>query len=154
MYLFINALILALLVPTGGANLVEDGPTCRAELHGRNLLTTVELPTGVAVEGPWRVMDQAGQSDTTAVVLVAVLDHVVETDGLTGSRSVFPFPRPVRLAFEGNTREDVMRRAARVWCATVMRAQQNRELDHLTETTHRRITALPRVRDAAASEAA
>ena len=149
MYLFINVLILALLVPTGGTYIAEDGPTCRAELNGHNLLTIVELPTGVAVEGPWRVTQGTDELGAKSIVLVATLDHVIETDEITGSRSVIPFPQPVRLAFEGNTREEAAHRAARVWCVTVMRAQENQELDHLPEATPRRITAVPRALDAA-----
>lgn len=149
MYMFINVLILTLLVPTGGAYIAEDGPTCRAKLNGRNLLTIVELPTGVAVEGPWRVAQGTDGLGAKSIVLVATLDHVIETDELTGSRNVIPFPQPVRLAFEGHTREEAAHRAARVWCVTVMRAQENRELDHLPEAAHRRITAVPRAIDAA-----
>jgi hypothetical protein len=62
---------------------------------------------------------------------------------------VFPFPQPVRLAFEGDTREEAAHRAARVWCVTVMRAQENQGLDHLPEATPRRITAVPHALDAA-----
>lgn len=149
MYLFINVLILALLVPTGGTYIAEDGPTCRAELNGHKLLTIVELPTGVAVEGPWRVTQGTDELSAKAIVLVATLDHVIETDEITGSRSVIPFPQPVRLAFEGHTREEAAHRAARVWCVTVMRAQENQALDHLPEAAPRRITVVPRALDAA-----
>ena len=144
MYLFINALILALLVPAGGANVADAGPTCRAELKGSNLLTVVELPTGVAVEGPWRVMHQAAESSAERFTVLATLDHVVEKDGLTGGRSVIPFPQPVRLAFEGTTQAEAVKRAAHVWCVTVMKAQENRKLDHLAEPVRHQIAALPR----------
>ena len=143
MYLFINALILALLVPADGANLAEAGPTCRAELQGLNLLTVVELPTGVAVEGPWRITHQADESKDHRFTVLATLDHVVERDALTGGRSVISFPQPVRLAFAGNSQEEAVRRAAHVWCVTVMQAQENRKLDHLAEPVRHRIAALP-----------
>ncbi|HEX6309062.1 MAG TPA: hypothetical protein VFZ69_12785 [Longimicrobiales bacterium] len=146
MYLFMNALILALLVPAGGAH-IEAGPSCRAELKGVNLLTVMELPNGVAVEGPWRVRDRSQQSARHYTV-VATLDHVVEKDALTGDRSVIPFPEPVQLAFEGDSQEEVVRRAARVWCVTVMRAQENQSLDRMVEPTGARITALPRLAEA------
>ena len=149
MYLFINALILALLLPASGAHVAEAGPTCRAELKGLNLLTIIELPSGVAVEGPWRITPAGDEISRTRYNVVATLDHVVEKDGLTGDRQVIPFPQPVRLAFEGDTQEEVVRRAARVWCVTVMRAQENQSLDRLSGPTETRITALPRKLDAA-----
>src|SRR5690606_16440088 len=136
-----NALILALLIPTGGAHMAEAGPTCRAELKGVNLLTVVELPNGLVVEGPWRI-DQHS-SGNSPFGMIATLDHVIERDALTGSRNVIPFPEPVQLAFEGKTQEEVVQRAARVWCVTVMRAQENQRPDQLSEPTAARITALP-----------
>lgn len=142
MYLFMNALIMALLIPAGGANMAHEGPTCRAEIKGLNLLTVVELPTGVAVEGPWRITHQGDEDSTSRFKVLATLDHVVETDALTGGRSVIPFPQPVRLAFEGDTQEEAVRRAARVWCVTVMRAQENQMLDQLAQPTQTRITAI------------
>jgi hypothetical protein len=149
MYLFINALILALLVPAGGASVAEAGPTCRAELKGSSLLTVVELPTGVAVEGPWRVMQQQDEAKDHRFTVLATLDHVIEKDALTGGRNVIPFPQPVRLAFEGNSQEAAVRRAAHVWCVTVMKAQENQKLDHLAEPVRHRIAALPERLDAA-----
>lgn len=148
MYLFINALIVALLMPTGGTNLAVETPSCRAEIRGQSLVTVVELPTGVAVEGPWKI-SQATDESGEAVRVLATLDHVVETDALTGGRNVIAFPRPVSLQFEGRSQEDVVRRAARVWCVTVMRAQENQTLDMLEDRAPERIAALARARDAA-----
>lgn len=142
MYLFINALIMALLVPAGATSLAHEGPTCRAEIKGLNLLTVVELPTGLAVEGPWRITHQGDEQSSSHFKVLATLDHVIETDALTGGRNVIRFPQPVRLSFEGETQEDAVRRAARVWCVTVMRAQENQMLDRMAEPTHTRITAL------------
>jgi hypothetical protein len=149
MYLFINALILALLVPPSGASLTEAGPTCRAELKGLSLLTIVELPTGVAVEGPWRITHRGNEHGGAPFTVLATLDHVIETDALTGGRNVIPFPQPVQLEFEGETQEEAVRRAARIWCVTVMRAQENQMLDHLAEPSRTRITAVPKGFDAA-----
>lgn len=142
MYLFMNALIMALLIPAGGANLANEGPTCRAEIKGLNLLTVVELPTGLAVEGPWRITHQGDAQSTSRFTVLATLDHVIETDALTGGRSVIPFPQPVSLSFQGSTQEEAVRRAARVWCVTVMRAQENQMLDQLAEPRETRITAV------------
>jgi hypothetical protein len=143
MYLFINALILVLLGPASVTNYVEAGPTCRAEIRGLNLITIVELPTGVAVEGPWRITHRSDEFSEHRFTVLATLDHVVETDAFTGGRNVIPFPQPVRLAFEGDSQKEVVKRAAHVWCVTVMRAQENQMLDHLAEPTPTRITAVP-----------
>ena len=149
MYLLINALILALLAPLSGVNITDAGPTCRAEIRGMNLLTTVQLPTGIAVEGPWRITHSVDALSPGRFTVLATLDHVIETDEFTGGRSVIPFPRPVQLAFEGESQEEIVRRAARVWCVTVMRAQENQMLDHLAEPTQTRITAVTTALDAA-----
>lgn len=146
MHMILGALILAVLVPASGVYRAQDGPSCRAELKGANLLTTYELPSGVLVEGPWRVMhngsDGAGAAQHTMFV---VLDYVVEKDALTGKRNVIPFPQPVRLAFEGTTQQEMVQRAAQVWCVTVMRAQENQALDQLSpkQNLNTRIAALP-----------
>jgi len=147
MHMILSALILAVLVPASDTQKAMDGPACRAELKGTNLLTTYELPSGVLVEGPWRIMHtgdvQEGQPHFT---MFATLDYVVEKDALTGKRNVIPFPEPVRLAFEGTTQQELVQRAAQVWCVTVMRAQENQALDQLSpkQNLNTRIAALPR----------
>jgi hypothetical protein len=145
MNLFVNALILALLVPTGSAQKVEDGPACRAELRGSDLLTTVVFPTGLQVEGPWRVVHSEQSPDGSSLTMLATLDRIVEKDALTGGRNVVPFPVPVNLAFEGPTTKELIHRAAQVWCVTVMRAQENPALQHMSPTRaqHTRVAALP-----------
>lgn len=152
MYLFLNALILALLVPTGGMQKAEPGPACRAELRGVNLLTVLELPSGVVVEAPWQVVHRGkDESRMQRHVVLATLDRVIEKDALTGERRVMPFPEPVRLAFEGETHEALVERAAEMWCVTVMRAQENQSLDRVspTQAQHTRITALPQLTEPA-----
>jgi hypothetical protein len=132
MYLFINALILAVLMPAGGAERVEDGPACSAELKGHALTTTLELPTGTRVEAPWRVVHTGEMVEGKATfVMFATLDRVIERNPTTGSRSIVPFPAPVSLAFEGASQTETVQRAAQVWCVTVMRAQENDRLQHL-----------------------
>jgi hypothetical protein len=146
MYMFINALILALLVPTGSAQKAEDGPACRAELSGQNLLTTVEFPTGLKVEGPWRVVHSGDmEGERIHYVMFATLDRVIETDELTGGRHIVPFPQPISLAFEGADQRELIQRAAQVWCVTVMRAQENQQLQRLSpnQALHTRVAALP-----------
>jgi hypothetical protein len=145
MYLFINALILALLVPASGTERAQDGPACKAELTGLDLLTVIEFPTGLTVEGPWKVVHTGDMEDGEArYVMFATLDRVIEKDELTGSRNVVPFPQAVSLAFEGKTQQDLVHRAAQVWCLTVMRAQENQKLQHLdpSSASNARVAAL------------
>ncbi|HSJ26026.1 MAG TPA: hypothetical protein VK929_15215 [Longimicrobiales bacterium] len=132
MYMFINALILALMMPAGAHEKVEDGPACRAQLTGLDLLTTVEFPSGLTVEGPWRVVHNGEINGNEAqYVMYATLDRVIETDDVTGRRNVVPFPQPISLAFEGPTQKELVQHAAHVWCLTVMRAQDNQQLQRL-----------------------
>jgi hypothetical protein len=152
MYQFINALILAVLVPASGAQKVEDGPACRAELRGLDLTTTLELPTGMRVEAPWRVVHTGDvEEGRTKFVMFATLDRVIERDPVTGTRSITPFPQPVSLAFEGESQEELVQRAAQVWCVTVMRAQENSELQKLSPSAVRagRVAVLPQPRPVA-----
>jgi hypothetical protein len=145
MYMFINALILALLVPVGETERVEDGPACRAQLSGLDLLTIVEFPTGNRVEGPWRVVHSGDmEEDEAKFVMYATLDRVIETDGITGQRSIIPFPEPISLAFEGATQKDLIHHAAQVWCLTVMRAQENQQLQRLSpdKATNTRVAGI------------
>jgi hypothetical protein len=133
MYMFINALILAFLVPASSADTAENGPACRAHLEGLNLLTIIEFPTGLTVEGPWRVVHTGEQiEDVTQYVMFATLDRIIEKDAISGSRNVIPFPEPVSLAFEGTDQKALIHHAAQVWCVTVMRAQENRKLERLS----------------------
>jgi hypothetical protein len=132
MHMFINALILAVLLPGTGVERVSDGAACRAELKGHDLVTILEMATGVRVEGPWRVLHRGDMTETgPRFVMYATLDRVVERNPLSGSEHVVPLPRPVSLAFEGDTQTELVQRAAEVWCVTVMRAQENQTLDRL-----------------------
>lgn len=145
MHMFINALILAVLVPASEVQRAEDGPACRAELKGLDLLTILELPSGVKVEGPWRVLHSADVvDDVAAFVMYATLDRVIERNPVTGARSIVPFPKPVSLAFEGATQAELVQRAAQVWCLTVMRAHE-RKLETLSpqETLNTRVAVAP-----------
>lgn len=147
MYMLINAMLLALMLPAGGADRVTIGPACKAEVAGLDLLTAVHLPGGVVVEGPWRIV-RGGEmkSDQAHYVMLATLDRVIERDVVTGEQRVIPFPEPVNLAFEGANQQEMVERAAQVWCVTVMRARENQALDRLpaNQGSITRIAALPR----------
>jgi hypothetical protein len=143
---FINAVLLALLLPAGGAERAGSGPACKAEVQGLKLLTAVQLPGGMVVEGPWRIVHGGElKENATHYVMLATLDHVIERDMVTGEQKVIPFPEPVKLAFEGTNQRDLVERAAQIWCVTVMRAQENQALDRLpsSQGSITRIAALP-----------
>ena len=148
MVLFINALLLVMLVQAPGVQKARDGQACRAELKGQRLLTTYELPDGTLVEGPWQVVHTGTEANGQRMfTMFAVLEQVIEKDGVTGNRKVIQFPSPVRLTFEGPNQRDLVHRAAQVWCVTVLRAQENQALDQISPTQTRhftRITAVPR----------
>ena len=134
MYVFVSAMLLALMVPTAPQR-TQDGPACHAELRGLLLVTSVDLPSGVRVEGPWKLQHQGElntESGTAHFRMDAELDRVVQRDGLTGQERETRLGAPVRLVFEGSDQKDLVRRAAQVWCVTVMRAQENRALDQIS----------------------
>jgi len=148
MYMFINAVLLALLLPAGGAE-ASSGPACKAEVEGLKLLTVVHLPGGMVVEGPWRIVHGGEvKENQTHYFMLATLDRVIERDMVTGNQKVIPFPEPVNLAFEGSNQRDLIERAAQMWCVTVMRAQENQALDRLppNQGSITRIAAVPQVR--------
>ena len=51
---------------------------------------------------------------------------------MTGLERETRLGSPVRLVFEGTDQRDLVRRAAQVWCVTVMRAQENHALDQIS----------------------
>ena len=134
MYVFVSAMLLALMVPTAPQR-TQDGPACHAELRGLVLVTSVDLPSRVRVEGPWKLQHQGElntENGTAHFRMEAELDRVVQRDGLTGQERETRLGAPVRLVFEGTDQKDLVRRAAQVWCVTVMRAQENRALDQIS----------------------
>jgi hypothetical protein len=146
MHMF-NVMLLAVLLPASGAKGPERGAACRAELHGLKLLTVVQLPGGMVVEGPWRIVLSGEMPKGEAhFVMRAALDRIIERDVVTGVQKVIAFPEPVSLALEGTNQRELVERAAQIWCVTVMRAQENRTLDRLpaSQSGRTRIAALPR----------
>jgi hypothetical protein len=147
MYMFIYALLLALLLPAGGAETVNDGPSCKAEVTGLKLLTAVYLPGVTVIEGPWRIVHGGEMREQQPhYVMRATLDRVIERDAVTGEQKVIPFPEPVNLAFEGASQHELVERAAQIWCVTVMRAQESQALDRLpaNQASITRVAMLPR----------
>jgi hypothetical protein len=124
MHMLINAVVLAITLPADPAEIARAVPTCTAELDGRTLQTQVEFVDGYVVEGPWRITHAsrgALKNGDEGRIVSAVLDRIVEKDALTGERRTLPFGQGVAITFEGRTPDDLMNRAAELWCATVMR---------------------------------
>lgn len=120
-----------------------DEPVCRANLDGQHLTTVVRFEDGYTVEGPWQIFENhpAALSDGRKGIRVgARLGGIVEVDPTTGARESTPFDHPVDVTFEGHDRNDLMNRAARIWCASVSKARAARE-----ETTPRSIPSRPSI---------
>lgn len=118
-----------LLVPgLAGAQQVAEGraPVCRASMNGGQLTTVVQFEDGYTVEGPWQVVQNraaALQDGGRGFQVGARLDRIVEVDPSTGQRSATPFPAPVSVTFEGHNQDELVSRAAQIWCASVMKAR-------------------------------
>ncbi|HEX6938188.1 MAG TPA: hypothetical protein VF158_02160 [Longimicrobiales bacterium] len=122
---------LALAAPVGlRAQAPGGAPACRADLDGNRLTTIIEFSDGYAVEAPWTVSWNRAASledGSPGVAANARLDRIVEVDPRTGQRMVTPFPEPIETTFEGRSEEELIYRAAQIWCLTVLKAQeQNR----------------------------
>jgi hypothetical protein len=124
MHMLINAVVLAMTLPADPAEIARDVPACSAEFDGGVLSTQVEFADGYVVVAPWRVLhagSAAMQDGTEGQVVTAVLDRIVEKDGMTGQRRLTPFAQRVNVTFRGRTHDDVIDRAAEMWCSTVLR---------------------------------
>jgi hypothetical protein len=146
MYTLINAVVLAITLPADPAEIAHAVPACTAELDGRTLHTQVEFVDGYIVEGPWRITHASrGQlrSGDDGRIVSAVLDRIVEKDALTGQRRTLPFGQGVAVTFEGATHDELVRRAAELWCATVMRLGRGSRSFAPATVEPMRVTALP-----------
>jgi hypothetical protein len=127
-FLMNTILVLALAAPAGlSAQEPGNAPACRGSLDGDQLTTTIEFPDGYAVEAPWRVTwDRTAslEDGRRGVIASARLDRIVEVDPSTGQRVVTPFPDPIETTFEGHSEEELVYRAAQIWCLTVIKAQE------------------------------
>ena len=124
---FVTALALALPAPLA-AQAGDQAPACRGSLDGDRLTTTIIFPNGYTVEGPWRVSGNrpvALEDGTRGVAMNASLDRIIEVEPGTGQRVATPFPEPIETTFDGQNEQQLVERAAQIWCLTVLRAQQN-----------------------------
>lgn len=125
MRLIINALAFtALALPAGlHGQEADNGPACRATLDGGRLTTTIEFTNGYVVEAPWRVTGNRTASledGRRGLVVDAVLDRIIEREPATGQQRTTPFPDPIEAVFEGHSEEELVYRAAQIWCLTIM----------------------------------
>jgi hypothetical protein len=125
MHCRIAALTLLLLPGMLAAQGAPKEPECRANRMGERLLTTAVFPNGYIVEGPWMVVGQRSAigERRSAIAVAAVIDRIIEFDPTRGERSATPFPGAIQVVFEGETEDEVMASAAKVWCATVTKAR-------------------------------
>jgi hypothetical protein len=99
-------------------------PVCKADRQGETLLTKIEYPTGYTVEAPWTVTASVtGKSSGATSTLTAVLDRIVESWGVSGTRELTKLPGPLEMTFRGNSMNEILNEAAHVWCASVIRAR-------------------------------
>ncbi len=118
----------ALVLPVGASaqQVAQQSPVCRASMDGGQLTTVVQFEDGYTVEGPWQVLqNRAAALDDGAkgIQVGARLDRIVEVNPATGERQATPFPNPVDVTFEGHTQDELISRAAQIWCASVMKAR-------------------------------
>lgn len=128
------AVVLALVSPgVVAAQQVSDRePVCRGSMDGGRLTTVVQFDDGYTVEAPWQVMqNRAGAlaDGGRGLQMGARLDRIIEVDPATGARQATPFPNPVNITFEGRNRDELISRAAQIWCASVLKARADRAKD-------------------------
>jgi hypothetical protein len=124
MHMLINAVVLAATLPADPAEIARDIPECHAAIEGGMLNTRVEFAGGYAIEGPWRVMHN-GRAELhdgrEGRAISAVLERMVEIDAITGSHRMTEFPQGIAIRFVGHTQDELIEKAAQLWCLAVMR---------------------------------
>jgi hypothetical protein len=120
--------VVALVAPDGlnGQHAAEDAPSCRAQLQGGELTTTIEFRSGYRVEGPWHVTTShpvALNNGEKGFMLSAELDEIVEVDGSSGTRTATTLPKRIAVTFQAHTHEELVHKAATVFCFSVVKAR-------------------------------
>jgi len=143
------AVVAALVPATVGAQQISRiPPVCKASMDGGQLTTVVQFEDGYTVEGPWQVLqNRAAALDDggKGIQVGARLDRIVEVDPSTGERQATPFPNPVDVTFEGHNQDELMSRAAQIWCASVMKARA--EAPQRSGGAHQQATPVIRATD-------
>jgi hypothetical protein len=120
--------VLASVAPAGlnGQQAADNTPSCRAELQGGELTTTIEFRSGYRVEGPWHVTTShpvALDNGEKGYMLSAQLDEIVEVDGISGTRTSTALPRRIAVTFQAQTHAELVHKAATVFCFSVVKAR-------------------------------
>ena len=117
---FLTAVMLTAMAGSAQAQSRGDG-TCKANQSGDILLTSVEYESGYKVEAPWKVLSTQGARQGP-IRMVAVVDHIIETNPVTRKRQLTALPGAIEMTFQGDNSEIMLREAADVWCSTVAKA--------------------------------
>jgi hypothetical protein len=133
----LTAVLMTVIAGSAQAQVRGDG-TCKANQSGDILLTSAEYENGYKVEAPWKVIssEKAGQG---AVRMTAIVDHIIETNPVTGKRQRTPLPGAIELTFRGATSALLLREAADVWCSTVAKALGAQEANAPVRAEQRRV---------------
>jgi hypothetical protein len=133
----LTAVLMTVIAGSAHAQVRGDG-TCKANHSGDILLTSAEYDNGYKVEAPWKVIssEKAGQG---AVRLTAKVDHIIETNPVTGKRQRTALPGAIELTFRGATNTLLLREAADVWCSTVAKALGAQQADAPVRAEQRRV---------------
>jgi hypothetical protein len=116
----------------------EGGVACKANQAGKLLMTIAEYTNGYKVEAPWRVLNtQAVQRGATRVT--ATLDHIIETDPVSGKKKLTPLPGEIEMTFDGESSGLMLEHAADIWCATVSKAIAARPIETSSRVAHNRV---------------
>lgn len=131
------AILVTAWTATSNGQTTRNQPVCRADQNGARLVTTIEYRDGYRVDAPWRVTSE-GQFRKGGSRLTAELDHIIETHALTGKQKTISLPGVVEMTFKGATRQQLLREAADVWCATVGKAMAERSSQSLKRVADNR----------------
>jgi hypothetical protein len=116
----------------------DDGLVCKANQNGKLLMTTAKSNNGYKVEAPWRVVATRAIERGGARV-IATLDHIIETDPITGKRQRTELPGAIEMTFSGANNSAALDHAASVWCATVSKALAARPTETVSRVAHNRV---------------
>lgn len=127
MQMLLNALLLAVLLPAAPQAAVTDEPSCRAELKGGRLTTSIEFTNGYRLDAPWKVLGSQhleARGNLKSIVADLLLEALIETDALTGKQLSTTLAEPIRLRLQAPTEPDIVFQAAQTWCTSVIQARQ------------------------------
>lgn len=144
MQMFLEALLLTVLLPAARPAANNDDPSCRAELKGSRLTTTIEFNTGYRLEAPWKVVSSQhleAPGNLKSIVADLLLEDLVETDAFTGRQLGTRLAEPIRLRLQAPSEPEIVFQAAQAWCTTVVQARRaSTALDHPSVGRPGRIT--------------